>query len=51
MIVKGKILIIDDEIKVINALKRIFEKDKYEIISVTNPEKATKKMGHLETEF
>ena len=37
---KAKILIIDDEIKVINALKRIFDVEKYEVLFTTKPEDA-----------
>ncbi len=40
MKVKGKILIVDDELRVINALKRVFDKNKYEIFSTTIPEDA-----------
>lgn len=40
MKIKAKILIIDDELKVINALKRIFDKKKYEILFTTKPEDA-----------
>lgn len=35
-----KILLVDDEVKVINALKRIFDIDKYEVLFTTNPEDA-----------
>lgn len=37
---KPKILIVDDEIKVINALKRIFDVKKYEVLFTTKPEEA-----------
>lgn len=36
----AKILIVDDEIKVINALKRLLSKKQYEVISQTNPKVA-----------
>lgn len=38
MNVKTKILIIDDEINIINALKRLFIKFDYDVLSTTKPE-------------
>lgn len=40
MEVNAKILIVDDELKVINALRRIFDKEKYEVLFTTNPKDA-----------
>lgn len=37
---KARLLIIDDEIKVINSLNRIFDKELYEVITASNPEDA-----------
>lgn len=37
---KAKILIVDDEINVINALRRIFDVEKYKVIFTTKPEEA-----------
>ena len=37
---RARLLIIDDEIKVINSLNRIFDKEIYEVAIATNPEKA-----------
>lgn len=38
----AKILLIDDEIKVINALKRVFNKEEYEVLAATSFEEAIK---------
>jgi response regulator RpfG family c-di-GMP phosphodiesterase len=48
---KHHILIVDDEIFIINALKRIFHKEGYEIISATSPEEAFKLCEDLEVNF
>lgn len=37
---KAKILLVDDEIKVINALRRVLDREEYELISTTSPEEA-----------
>jgi two-component system, LytTR family, response regulator len=40
MKIKARILIVDDDLSVINALRRIFDKSKYEVLFTTKPEDA-----------
>lgn len=45
---KNRILLVDDEISIIHSLKRVLDRDKYEIYSTTAPEGALEIINNTE---
>ena len=45
---KNRILLVDDEIRIIHSLKRILDRDKYEVYSTTAPEEALEIINNIE---
>lgn len=48
---KNRILLVDDEISIIHSLKRVLDRDKYEIYSTTVPEEALEIINNTELDI